>query len=143
MFRRQDWRTRLQRWAAAQQGKAFEWGVTDCAALARAALLEMFGDGIERYLPQWSSVREAVTILQARGSIGAILEELGATRTTVPFMRAGDLVLSAEPDEEIGRVSVMVCIDAQQCLASTREGVCMLNPLPQSVVFSLWEVALG
>lgn len=140
MVRQQDWSSKLQAWATAQLGKSFVWGETDCCALARAALIEMFGPFIAVHLPQWNSIRGAGLILQIRGSVGAVLEELGAERTSVPFMRAGDIVISAEPREEIGSRAVMVCINGQQCLAGTREGVSMMIPPPDSIVYSLWEV---
>jgi hypothetical protein len=142
MFRQRDWSSRLQKWAAAQQGKPFVWGSTDCAALARAALIEMFGEEISVHLPYWDNVRGAALILQARGSVGSILEELGAERTSVPFMRVGDLIVSAEPEEDVGHESVMVCIEGQKCLASTREGVTWSGAAPDSVVYSLWEVTV-
>jgi hypothetical protein len=143
MFRQQDWPSRLQAWAAAQQGKPFEWGTTDCAALARSALIAMFGEELATHLPRWDSVRGAALILQVRGSVGSVLEELGAERTTVPFMRVGDVVVSPELEEDVGHESVMVCIDGQRCVASTREGVAVSLPDPKGVVYSLWEVTFN
>jgi hypothetical protein len=104
----------------------------------------MFGEEITIHLPRWNNVRGAAVILQVRGSIGSILEELGAERTSVPFMRVGDLVVSPEPEEKVGHESVMVCVDGQQCLVGTTEyGVAIMNPVPEAVVYSLWEVSLG
>ena len=118
------------------------WGTTDCVALARAALIEMFGPKITLRLPRWKDERDAARTLKKQGSVGKFLEMLGAERTSVPFMRAGDLIVSPEPEEAIGRESVMVCLDGLQCLASTRDGVVFSAPPPQSVVYSLWEVVL-
>lgn len=123
-----------------QQGKPFIWGTTDCVSLARAALIEMFGPEITPRLPRWKNERDAALILKKRGSVGRFLEELGAERTSVPFIRAGDLAVSPEPEEVVGRESVMVCLDGLQCLASTKEGVVLTTPDTGSIVYSLWGV---
>lgn len=72
--------------------------------------------------------------------MGAILEALGAERTSVPFMRVGDIVVGSEAEEDVGHESAMVCVSGQSCLASTREGVVFGQPDPGSAVYSLWEV---
>jgi hypothetical protein len=143
MVRQQDWSSRLQKWAAAQQSRPFIWGETDCCALARAALIEMFGSFLAVHLPRWDNLRGARVILQVRGSVGEILEQLGAERTSLPFMRVGDIVVCSEPLEDAGGVAAMVCINGQQCLAGTREGVVMMIPPADSVVYSLWEVTFN
>lgn len=141
--RRLDWRSRILAWSQAQVGKPLVWGQTDCAALARTAIVQMFGEAAEEILPRWKTAREALTILQERGSIGTILEELGADKLSVPFLRAGDLVVSSEPEEAVGGQSVMVCIDRTQCLAGTSHGVVMTAPGTNAVVYSLWELRNG
>lgn len=143
MRRLTDWRSRLHRWSRSQRGLPFVWGETDCGALACGALIAMFGSALAVHLPQWNNVRGAALILQVRGSMGAILEELGAKRTTVNFMRSGDILIAGDPAEQLGRECAMVCIDGRHCLLSTRDGVQVAHVTAESeaVVYSLWEVS--
>ncbi len=143
--RRVDWRSRLLCWSALQVGRPFVWGQTDCATLGRSALTEIFGVDVMPWLPTWHSAREAVQVVQTYGPVESILEKLGACGVSSAFMRAGDLVVMREPEEEIGRVAIMVCIDGRECIVSRHTGV-VLERLPLLVegaqAYSLWGCML-
>lgn len=128
------------------EGSSFEWGKTDCASLTRAALAQMFGVEVFPSLPQWSTAREALTVLHEHGTVGSILEKAGAICTTRAYLRAGDIIVTQEPEEEVGRTALLVCIDEAWCLAGGRKGVQLVPPpayldFDERCVYSLWEIA--
>lgn len=145
MIRLRDWRRRLTTWASQQVGLPFVWGETDCASLVRSALTEMYGADVFPHLPKWTTAREALAVLQAHGSVEAILLNAGAELVTMPFIRAGDIVVL--PDQE-DRVSCIVCVDGLACItASSRQGVIQI-PRPPVVdnprcVYTVWEISNG
>lgn len=143
MHRLQDWRSHLVKYAAEIEGKPFEWGSTDCGSVARRALIEMFGPAMAMEIPIWTSVREALLILEQLGSLEEYLLELGAEKASPAFVRAGDILISNEPEEEVGRQAIMVCIDGSSCIASSKEGVFRCQVPQNAKVYSLWEVTDG
>lgn len=140
--RRLDWRSALQAWAREQVGKPFVWGQTDCGSLARDALQIMFGRDVVPGLPRYQSWGEAVAAKDQIVLFSLLFEGLGAQASAPAFMRAGDVVVAIEPGEDVGRESLMICLDGRKCLASTRLGVVILEVPPdaQDVVYTLWEV---
>lgn len=135
-----DWRTRLVSWAAAQIDRPFEWGSTDCASLARAALVQMFGEDVVPAVPTYATAREALRAWAAYGPVGFALEQIGASTTLLPFMRAGDIIVVHEEAEDVGQEAVLVCIDYGWCITSSVDGVIVATPEEPCTVYSLWEV---
>lgn len=137
-----DWRTRLVDWGLALRGRPFVWGQTDCATLARQALVLCFGRDLTVHVPLWHSAREAAEILKQHPIVDE-LKALGAEERPLAFARAGDLVLMEETDD-IGGVSIGVVIDASAVVASsTVDGVQLvdLQTMPENTLaYSLWEV---
>lgn len=145
IHRQHDWRSRLHRYAGERVGQSFQWGESDCGTLARNALAELFGRDVMPILPRWHSAREALAILETHGTFGQILTALDPLVTTPAFMRSGDLLVCEEPDEEVGRESLLVCLDGRQCLSSGKEGVFTMTLTVEEArltVYSLWEVSV-
>ena len=139
-----DWRSRLVAWGLALQGQTFVWGKTDCATLGREALQVCFGEDVVPHIGKpWTTMRQAAKRLQ-KFPYREQLEALGAEQNPLAFMRAGDIVIGVEPTERLDQLSVMVCLDASQLLASsTVDGVRILDrrAIPDgAVAYSLWEV---
>jgi len=142
--RRLDWRSRLVEWGLGLRGKPFAWGKTDCATLGREALALCFGRDVA---PQtgtpWDTARKAALRLR-RFPYHEQLERVGAARTSLPFVRAGDIVIADEPAEGIGQMSILVCLDATSFLGSSSEDgvqiVGLENVPADAVVYSLWEI---
>lgn len=120
----------------------FEWGRTDCGSLVRAALVLMFGAALDERLPRWDSRSSALRALASVGSVADLLCRLGAEPRTLPFLRAGD-VLVREEDSEVGRVALMVCVDGRRCLASTPNGVVWADAPDDARVLSLWGAVVA
>jgi len=93
------WDRQLTLWARDQVGKPFSWGSTDCAALVRAALHVMYGREMLPDLPTWSTLTEAITVLQAH-PVPDMLQQLGARVVAPNFERAGDILLWKDPDHD-------------------------------------------
>lgn len=128
-------------WAATQRGRPRIWGETDCGALARAALTEMFGEDVFPALPHWTSPRAALAVLEMIGSVEQLLQAAGAVPTTLPFLRAGDIVIIPDEEERVGRAGVFVCVDGQEGLGGGPDGVLWGRVQePDARVYSLWEV---
>lgn len=136
-----DWRTRLMEWGLAQRGRAFQWGETDCATLARFSLMLCFGYDVTERIPRWYSAREAARVLEEY-SIEAELLRLGAEVQPKSFARGGDIILMGE-SAELGGVAMGVVLDGSTVLAAgSEEGVqfVSLSSLPdEAKVYSLWE----
>lgn len=139
-LRRKDWRTRLHQWARAMRGQPREWGRTDCGALARGALMTMFGRDVLAHVPSWTTSREAARVHRQVGSIAKVLDALATEKhTDLNFLHAGDLIVSTEMGESLGQESVAVCVDSRQCLISTPDGVEWDLPSP-GTVYRVWQV---
>jgi len=137
-----DWRSNLFRWAMTQNGRPFAWGDTDCASLTRKALAICFGRELFPDAPRWNTRRGAVLAWKETGGLEPALVQLGAKKTDLNFVRAGDVVCFDEAEERIGHTAVGIWI-GNRCLMSTVEGVALapLQSLPtDSRVYSLWEV---
>lgn len=139
MRRCRDWRARLHAWSQTVKGQPFAWGKTDCATLVRQALFEMFGAEVVPQLPRWDSATAALRVLREYGPPGKILLDAGAELTTLPFMRAGDIVVADSPEEDSGGVGLFVVLDGTAVLGSWRTGVWVATvPDLQGSVYSLW-----
>jgi hypothetical protein len=139
-----DWRLRLLTWAESVRGLPFEWGRTDCAALTRAALTMCFGRDVAPEVPMWRTAQQAAVVLARYGGVPGVLEGLGATRHTLMFARAGDVVCAPEPKEPVSRAAIGVWIDGYAVMSGAQAGVHPVGLdelLPQApVVYSLWEI---
>lgn len=144
MKRPLDWRTRLVRWALAQPGRPFVWGETDCATLARQAVVLCYGEDPWPDTPQWHTAREAKRAHAASGGMVAALECLGARHVPLNFARTGDIVAFPEPKEKIGGMALGVWVD-DRCLLSSDEGVFMARrtDLPADAMVLTLEPAHG
>jgi len=138
-----NWRSRLIDWGLSLQGQPFAWGKTDCATLAREALRQCFGRDVAPYLGEWTTARQAQARL-TKYPFREQLEALKAEEVSVSFLRAGDILVAPEPDEKMGQMSVMVCLDAHHVLGVSRtDGVRigLLGAVPDGTkVYSVWEV---
>lgn len=139
--RHPQWRTRLLAWADGVRGQPYAWGRTDCASLARAALDEMFCRSVTAHIPRWTSKRTALRALADVGGIDTALRGLGAELVTLPFARAGDIIVTTDPDDP--EHGVLVYVDPW-CVGSSGETgvqwVARAQLDPDSRVYTLWEV---
>lgn len=144
LYRQRQWRTMLRRFADTEHGKAFVWGETDCASLARRALVSMFGAALEdRFPTPWNSALTAQTALESAVSVDAWLRSIGAVVHPINFMRAGDIVVQPELEEIVGQIAVMVCIDGTECLTTGKQSGVSFTRVPRdATIYSLWEVVL-
>lgn len=140
--RHAQWRTRLLAWANGVRHQPYVWGKTDCASLARAALDEMFCRSVTAHIPGWTSKRTALRALAAFGGIDAVLRGLGAELVTLPFARAGDVIVTPT-DDAAEPIGVLMYVDPW-CVSSTPETgvqwVARGDLAPESRVYTLWEV---
>ncbi len=142
VFRHPRWRTRLLAWAQAVRGQPYVWGQTDCAALARAALYEMFCRDVAPQVPTWTSKRTALRILNIVGGIDALLRSLGAEVVTLPFVRAGDIIVTA-PDDRTDPLGMLIYTDPWCVSATPETGVAWVARTAlaaDSRVYSLWAL---
>lgn len=142
VFRHPQWRTRLLVWAQTVRGQPYVWGQTDCAALARAALYEMFCRDVVPQVPTWTSKRTALRALRAVGGIDALLRSLGAEVVTLPFVRAGDIIVTA-PDDRTEPLGMLVYTDPWCVSATPETGVAWIDRSslsPDSRVYTLWAL---
>lgn len=98
MMRRRNWDIRLCTWAAAQLGRPYVWGETDCLALALGALQAQYP--ALPPLPIFPTQAAALRAIAADpGVIGATLYAAGARAVAQVFLQAGDLVELPDPRE--------------------------------------------
>lgn len=141
-LRHSQWRTRLLAWAQTVRGQPYVWGKTDCAALARAALQEMFCRDVAPQIPHWTSKRTALRVLRDMGGIDAVLLGLGAEVVTLPFARAGDIIVTA-PDDRADPLGILVYTDPWCVSATLATGVAWVARAAlaaESRVYSLWAL---
>lgn len=145
IYRIRSWRSALVAWAESLRGQSFEWGRTDCASLVRHAFTICFGQDVVPEIPRWTTATAAARVL-AEYPIEDVLRELEAEVLPLSFARGGDIIVLPEPEEEVGRVLLMVCIDASSFLSVSRDDGVQIVGLEQITdpgacrVYSLWEV---
>ncbi|KKK48486.1 hypothetical protein LCGC14_3144640, partial [marine sediment metagenome] len=98
IYRVLDWPTQLSEWAWDIRGSKYEWGLTDCGQLPRAALYKMFGEDIFPALPDWTNAYQAYRRLRKMGSIEELLVGLGAIPCTRNLLQNGAIVV-----QDLGR----------------------------------------
>jgi hypothetical protein len=129
LMRFHDWERRLLDWAEASVGQPFVWGVTDCHALALAALDVMYGGSVRPIptSPVWSNPTVALRLYREWNPAG-FLPLLGATVRPLGYVQRGDLVL--EPIPEQGHFHpVLVALGAGRFLTSAPEEPVRIAPL--------------
>jgi hypothetical protein len=90
-----DWEQRLHDYIAALEGRAFEWGVLDCALFAAGAVEAQTGvDPAAAYRGQYSTATGSVRVLRRLGA-GTLEATFDAAfeREPVGYARRGDLVM--------------------------------------------------
>lgn len=83
-----DWSDRLDRFLAAERGRAFEWGRADCATLWTGLVAALTGTEIASLFPPWWSERSALRSLAARG-YRSVREAVADLLPETPACRAG------------------------------------------------------
>lgn len=145
-FRCNNWRSALVAFADEVTGRPFVWGETDCAMLAMRTLAVLFGFDVLAHIPRWHDARSALRVWNEVGPVAKVLSTLSAPQSDVNFIRAGDIAVLHEPQENIGGEMVLVCIDGVECLVSgPASGVIHVRideePLLKPPrIFSIWEV---
>lgn len=127
MHRVVAWDAALIEWARSVIGEPFEWGRTDCASLARGAVLAMY-EGAEPKVsvgPGWSTEKGALRAHARTGGVSSVLRRLGAEEVEPTCAQRGDFVLdgSREPP------SVAVVVTNGVVGADPERGV-FLSPMP-------------
>ncbi len=141
--RQLDWRTDLIAWAEAVRGESYEWGRTDCGALARTAVRAMFGQDLVPFLA-WGTEAEAARVLEEVGGIAGVLLGLGAVPCTRNFLNSGAIIV--EPVNEDGFTPVLVYVEPVVVTSHPTTGVRWYtrDHLEESVTgYNLWEAKLA
>ena len=97
-MRLRNWDVRLFHWADGVVGRSFEWGVTDCASLVRAAHVVMHGVDVFKW-PVYKSLKGAMSAKDKVGGIRKALKK-DCVRVGIKFARSGDIVLIRHKGEE-------------------------------------------
>lgn len=122
--RRARWEIHLVAFANGHLGRPYVWGETDCAALVRGAVAEMFDPSPLADVPAYATLAEAVRALQVVGDVVAYLEARGATAVPVAFAQAGDVVLLPGDDGDgLPRLGIVVDGRAKLLTSHPEHGV--------------------
>ncbi len=134
-MRLRNWDVRLFHWADSVVGHPFEWGVTDCASLVRAAHIVMYGEDVLGW-PAYKSLKGAMSAKEKVGGIRKALKK-ACVRVGTKFARSGDIVLIKHE----GEAGMGLVIGAN--VVGTYPGypvtLVPLSMLPRSASF--WRVA--
>ncbi len=134
-MRLRNWDVRLFHWADGVLGRSFEWGVTDCASLVRAAHVAMYGEDVF----EWSVYKSLKDATSAKEKVGGIRNALkkDCARVGTKFARSGDIVLIKHKGEE--GMGVVVGANVVGTYPGYSVMLVPLSVLPRSA--SVWRVA--
>lgn len=134
-MRLRNWDVRLFHWADRMIGRSFEWGVTDCASLIRAAHLAMYGEDVFGW-PAYRSLKGAMSAKEKVGGIRKALKK-DCARVGRRFARSGDVVLIKHKGEE--GMGVVVGMNVVGTYPGYAVMLVPLSALPRNVTF--WRMA--
>lgn len=123
------WDAALIDWARSVLGRDFVWGKTDCATLARGAIMAMY-EGAESKvsmgpLPGWTTERGAVRAHVRTGGPVAVLRRMGAERVCPAYAQRGDITV----DDSRALPNIGIVVSGGVVMAHPDRGV-FLVPLP-------------
>ncbi len=125
----ENWDRRLVEFARAEDGREYEWGLTDCAALVRRGLQSVFGEDVWKgHVGTWTTRRGAVTVAGKTDYEEALLAS-GAVEVGFHYAWAGDVVLGGS-EEQHGMLTVGLLVPTRKVITSTpRLGVVIVDKL--------------
>jgi len=117
MNRRNDYEVRLMDLAAREVGKPFEWGKTNCAALAAAAVDAMFGTELftKSISARCTSAARGLALSRRRETRETLLA-LGASLIDPAFRQVADIIVAFDDPWECCHI-----ILGRTCLTSSPE----------------------
>lgn len=119
----------LLQWARAEEGRPWEWGVTDCVAVTRRGLTVFLGRDPTPNYPPYHSHREARAILEELGGYEDTLVRHGWRRLRLSWAMPGDVVV--QPGGGIGPFT---------CVGLVLGGSYITGAYRESVMrFPIWE----
>ncbi len=124
-----NWDGWLVKFADEANGRAFEWGQTDCGTLTRRALTQMLGTNPwDGHLSSWKTKRGAARILKGVNAEDA-LRASGAVEVPYLFGHSGDVGVGPATDAH-GLPALSIMLPGRKALVSTAElGVLILDRL--------------
>ncbi|KKN45116.1 hypothetical protein LCGC14_0686180 [marine sediment metagenome] len=135
----ENWDSRLVEFAREVTDQPFEWGVTDCASLARRGLEVVFGLDLWRgHVGTWKTRRGALGV-SGRTEHQEALRASGAVEVGKHYAWSADVALGDSVDDH-GMLQVALLLPTRKAMTSTPErGVLIVDKLSLAEGTTFWR----
>jgi hypothetical protein len=137
-----DWPERLARYVTAARTRAFEWGISDCCAFARGAVLAIggpdMGEGWARTYSDEDGARAAIRSLgrDLEYAVETMAGRVGLAEVGPRMAQRGDLLVVRD-QKLIGGMPLAAICEGRDALSTATTG---LIKLPMRVAVRAWAV---
>lgn len=122
-----------------ERGREYEWGETDCVSLIRIGLAIVYGKDVLSGLPDWTTLKGAVSAFRKVGDVAIFLQQSGAHIVHPTMARNGDLLVWDGEDED-GLPQTGLIVPKRKVITSAPDvGVVIARPNEDARIYS-WEV---